>query len=559
MSGRHRKSESDANDLLQVTFNTRTISPLAKDLLLRSRLDSDSNESSPGADVSTSESPSTSPRPTAPKPKGAALKRCPCGNSSGGKSWVLKCTSCTQSWHNTCANLKGNLPKTTIDQLDHWLCPWCFVCPYEPPTNHKSIASASALAATVLSDTIVTVVEDSIKTSLTYHNTEFLTSIRMELDKLSEGVQEFAKGRNFSSAAEMPPQGHVEPVESVKEDIEEPLCDAFSCYKENFITNEEAATLVSFFEQEEFVTEGSRKVVMYGEKYHYKGSSSQSKPIPDSLNWLIEKIKAEQGLQYDLNQILVNKYEPSDALPLHSDNEGSIKPESSIFTVSLNSSGKIGFSNVKTKEKQELNVEANSLYEMSRQSQNYFKHEVCPNATNQSRYSITLRSVHWTNYNSTCAIGDSNFGRIEFGSGHGKVGTATPGIREWAPCVKDIKPSVCASYRNVVVMCGTNDLKNKDCDVRTIYQVYKGKIEQIREENQACNLFVCPVLPSRNRNLNHKINDFNWYLFNDLQHDSLRVHIVQGFNEFADHSGVLRPSLHDLRTPNDTLHINDKG
>ena len=466
MSNRHRKSESDANDLLQVTFPNQTISPLAKGLLLRSRLASDSNDSS-GTELSNSEISNTSPRPSVSKSKGPALKRCPCGNSSGGKAWLLKCNSCTQSWHNTCANLKGNLPKSTIDQLDHWQCPWCYVCAYEPPSSHKSIASASALAATVLSDSIVTVVEDSIKTSLTVQNNEFLSSIRMELDKLSEGVKEFAQNRPFSGTTdtEMATERYQKPVESSKEDVEEPQCEAFSDYRENFITPEEASTLVSFLEQEEFVTEGSRKVTMYGEKYHYKGSSGQSKPIPDSLKWLIEKIKTEKGLQYDLNQILVNRYEPSDTLPLHSDNEGSIKPDSHIFTVSLNAAGKIGFSNIKTKLEQELDVEANSLYSMSRQSQNYFKHQVKPNVSTESRYSITLRCVHWTYYNSTCAIGDSNFGRIEFGSGLGKVGTVTPGTREWAPCIKDIKPSICASYRNVVVICGTNDLKAKDSKV----------------------------------------------------------------------------------------------
>lgn len=453
------------------------------------------------------------------------------------------------------------MPKSVIEQLDHWQCPWCYICPYDPPSSHKSIASASVLAATALSDSIVTVVEDSIKTSLTVHNAEFLSSIRMELDKLSEGVKEFAESRSCPDATESTTQWHSqEPVESISEDMEESLCEPFSSYTENFITPEEASNLVTFLDQEEFVAEGSRKVIMFGEKYHYKGSSGQSKPIPESLVWLTEKIKADKELQYDLNQILINKYEPSDALPLHSDDEGSIKPDSSIFTVSLNATGKIGFSNISTKIQQELNVESNSLYEMSRQSQNYFKHQVHSNTSTEARYSITFRCVHWTYYNSTCAIGDSNFGHIGFGSGLGKVGASTPGIREWAPCIKDIRPSVCASYRNVVVMCGTNDLKANDCDVRKIYQAYKGKIEQIREMNKKCSLLVCPVLPSRDRSLNCKINDFNWYLINDLQHsDNLQAHIIQGFEEFADQSGVLKSYLHDRRTPNDTLHINSKG
>ena len=96
---------------------------------------------------------------------------------------------------------------------------------------------------------------------------------------------------------------------------------------------------------------------------------------------------------------------------------------------------------------------------MTRQSQNFFKHQVLRNDSNNVRYSITLRCVHWANFNSTYAVGDSNFGGIEFGSGRGKVGNATPGFRDWAACVKESVPSKCASYRNSVVMCGKITLK----------------------------------------------------------------------------------------------------
>ena len=63
----------------------------------------------------------------------------------------------------------------------------------------------------------------------------------------------------------------------------------------------------------------------------------QKGPIPEALIPLIDKIKNDMRLQYDLNQVLVNKYENSATLPPHSDDEGSIKPDSSIFTVSLGS------------------------------------------------------------------------------------------------------------------------------------------------------------------------------------------------------------------------------
>ena len=132
---------------------------------------------------------------------------------------------------------------------------------------------------------------------------------------------------------------------------------------------------------------------------------------------------------------------------------------------------------------------------MTRQSQKFYKHHVLPNNSHNVRYSITLRCVHWTNFNSTYDVGDSNFGGLEFGSGRGTVVTATRGFRDWAACVKDIIPTKCAPYRNVVVMCGTNDLKISNNNVLETHQVLKGKVEQIREVNQDGNIFF-PVLPS---------------------------------------------------------------
>ena len=541
-----RHSSVTKDDFIDVTFNkSQIISPLAKQL-----------QNNTGADAnSISVDPSSSK-----SKKGPALKRCPCGSSSGGKAWLLKCTACEQMWHNSCANLKGNLPKSTVDQLDHWQCPWCFTSPFEPPKKHKSVSTAKALTNTVFSDAIVTQIEQSIKSSVLAQNAELLTSIRSDLDKLSKGVTEFAKNSHGheTKGTDKPLQEHDASISSVKNDMVPPKCDAFFSYKDNFVSDEQAADLIAFFDSEEFKVEGSRKVASYGERYHYKGSTGSEKPIPEALTWLIEKVKSNMKLQYDLNQVLVNKYESAAALPSHSDNEGSIKPDSSIFTVSLGSSGKILFSNLISEGEQELTVEPKSLYEMTRQSQNFYKHQVLPNESNTVRYSITLRSVHWTNFNSTYAVGDSNFGGIEFGSGRGKVGKATPGFRDWAACVKDIVPTKCASYRNVVIMCGTNDLKNNKNDVLGTYKVLKGKIEQIRSVNEHGNIFVCPVLPSRDLAINQRINEFNRYLFHDLQQSNLGVNFVHGFNEFAAH-GVLKDTLHDKRTPKDVLHINVKG
>ena len=234
-----------------------------------------------------------------------------------GKAWLLKCTACEQMWHNSCANLKGNLLKSTVDQLDHWQCPWCFTSPFEPPKKHKNVTTAKALTNAVFSDAIVTQIDQSTKSSVLAQYAELLKGSR-NLPKIVM-VNGHETKRTYK-----PLQEHDASISSVKNDIVPPQCDAFSSYKDNFVLEEQAADLIAFFESEAFKVEGSRKVASYGERYHYKGSTGSEKPIPEALTWLIEKVKSNMKLQYDLNQVLVNKYEYAASLPSHSDNEGSI-------------------------------------------------------------------------------------------------------------------------------------------------------------------------------------------------------------------------------------------
>ena len=94
-------------------------------------------------------------------------------------------------------------------------------------------------------------------------------------------------------------------------------------------------------------------------------------------------------------------------------------------------------------------------------------------------------------------------------------------------------------------MVGTNDLKLPDCNVR--------------ELNPRCNIYVCPVLPSRSHKINEKIFQFNGLLFDDLVKSSINVNLVQGLGEFIDRGNLLKTKLHDQRTNEDVLYINDHG
>ena len=115
------------------------------------------------------------------------------------------------------------------------------------------------------------------------------------------------------------------------------------------------------------------------------------------------------------------------------------------------------------------------------------------------------------------------------------------------------------SFKNIVTMCGTNNLKIDDANVINVYKTYKGKLEEICKRSPKCNIFVCPVLPSRDHKINERIFEFNRLLFDDLVHSNLRISLVRGLNVFLDKHFCLKAAFHDRRTDSDILHINGFG
>ena len=310
------------------------------------------------------------------------------------------------------------------------------------------------------------------------------------------------------------------------------------------------------------------ETVMMSEYYKYMGSKTRPKSYPESIVRIMEKLNKDFGTKhrdscyhYQVNSCLVNKYEgDSSDLPEHSDNEGDICPWSSIFTISIGSTRTVTLRNTQDNVETTVFCNGRSLYQMTRHSQDFYKHQIKtdPGQENSRRYSLTFRAIHWSNFNSTLLVGDSNFGKIQFGVGKGKVGQATPGFRSFVPQVEDIDPLACTSYKNIVVMAGTNDLKKNMTDegILELYKTLKTKILQIRKYNPRCRLFVCPVLPTKSTVINKKIFMFNKYIVNDLLQCDLHVVLVEGFRDFVDNQTSLLKHVFAVNDPNDTLHVN---
>ena len=350
----------------------------------------------------------------------------------------------------------------------------------------------------------------------------------------------------------------------------------------DFTEQEEAVELTRFLESCTFKQENGHSVLSFGESYQYIGSKSSSEvpPIPDTLKPFIDRINSLQAGLYSskfpqdsnapqINSCLINRYEgPNSFLPRHSDNEVTIHPESSIFTLSIGQSSTINFIEQQSGSETELTCPGHSLYHMTRRSQEVFDHFISKGSIESGiRYSLTFRCVSWKNKNSTCLLGDSNTGLLKFGSDkRGTFGELMPGHKFWAPRIKDIDPVSCMGYANVVLLCGINDIRQPDVmsknDVASCYYQLKLKIRQIKQLSPSTKaVFVCRLLPTKDNSLNMKVDTFNRMLYFDLIPSCKYVVYVGGFERFA-HNHVLADDLskqYDRHGRPDILHLNKSG
>ena len=416
-----------------------------------------------------------------------------------------------------------------------------------------------------------------------------MKTMQASLAKLQDNVAEFSQKQDDPPRITTPIIENISPSAPIHVPHKQEPMHGLT---ENFVDEDSARSLMDFLNASTFNDENGHSVLSFGTSYKYTGSRStgQNQAIPQELHPLLDKVNNLQNETFynqypdykkygrpapTINSLLINKYEgPNSYLPKHSDNENSIHCESNIFTLSLGAESTIKFSpKTLASENDELDsvtCRHRSLYSMSRKSQEFFEHEIKAGSTgNDTRYSLTFRSISSWNKNSTCIIGDSNTGRLNFGTDKKKTfGELMPGHRFWAPTVDSIDPSVCSSYQNVVLMCGINNIKKvgtiNPYELDSIYQLYVSKIKEIRHINPKCKIYVCPILPTKNFELNQCALYFNNLIFTDLVEKDLGVQYVKGFNSFLerDHSGLLAQDLSrelDKQGRQDFLHLNLSG
>ena len=505
------------------------------------------------------------------------MAKCPCSKSDL-ESYKIKCSQCKQKWHTPCANISSkSITEKCIEELERtWSCPWCYVSPYTRPDGHPSLQCENKLMGAVvsvavhekLSETFGSQIEEIcsntnriIVEQLERHSDK----VAEELKKLEDLRQELLMQTQRSSPAA--PQQDLHETDNATKPLFEALqnpCKHVDHYMEHFLDPEEENTknLVSFLGKVKFSKVHGRQVASFGEEYSYVGAPNSNKnDIPTQLQALIEKIKTlDQYNNSELNQIVINKYTGDDSyLPDHSDDESSIKPESDIFTVTIGAPRTIKFNDKCRGQCEELTPENNSLYVMSQNSQFYWSHRIDKESSDLStRYSITLRSVGKNFKNSTVIIGDSNTKHLKFSQGKpkeiGTFGYMMPGKRVEAFHIRQIEPQSCIGYRNAIIHCGINDVRDRspgreasDPDPSDVEEHFNNLILKVKEIKNLCpytSVIISPILPTKSIKLNERAVKFNRLLTHYIMHDKASEGVrAMNLENFVNSEGTLIENL----------------
>ena len=214
---------------------------------------------------------------------------------------------------------------------------------------------------------------------------------------------------------------------------------------------------------------------------------------------------------------------------------------------------------------------------MTRASQDIFRHSIARNqslSASDTRFSLTFRSLHWRNNNSTVIIGDSNTGSLKFfnfggdapSNLNGTFGNAMPGKRVAAFTVDQLDPFKCTGFNNIVVHCGVSSIRLDDVvtedNVREVYVCFKTKISDIISVNKRARVYVSTLLPTKCENVNTKLKLFNHLISNDLSKSFKNIRVINNFSRFSDVAGFLAPGLsreYNSHGEPDQLHLNDSG
>jgi hypothetical protein len=360
-------------------------------------------------------------------------------------------------------------------------------------------------------------------------SSDSMNDLSAKFDQLQTSVDRFVIPSTlgkFACGSRPPPNVHGQPAPDATPPA--PACNpakAYEDYVQKFVSQDMSTDLTTFLSSTSFAEKKGRAVAAFGQVYTYTGSGPpKSTPIPEPIKKLIERIETDYP-DHGINSCVVNRYSGSESfLVEHQDNEKDIRAGSNIFSVSLGSTTTLKFRDWLGESEKTLSIEGDSLYVMSQPSQYYWKHRIdnSEHDTESLRYSITLRSVHKSNKNSTIILGDSNT-RFLLPTDSAIFGKDMTGHRELTFHIREINPELCAGYQNIVVHTGINDINEYSKgreetdpppdDVDSHFALLVNKLNEIQRLCPYARLIVSPILPTKLPYLNARAMKFNNLLF----------------------------------------------
>lgn len=275
-----------------------------------------------------------------------------------------------------------------------------------------------------------------------------------------------------------------------------------------------------------------------------------------------------------LNSCLITRYKDGGShIPKHSDNESAIDPESVIVTASFGAERKIKFMCARNNEEKTLNLKDNSVFVMTRESQDHWQHEIAPtpederveSPSNGMRYSFTFRHISPHFMNSTVLIGDSNTKYVKFGNDDRSLGKWMPGKSIRAYKIEDI-PSAheIGPYRNIIIHTGINNLTDDlhRASNGSLIRQLKAKCSGIHGTYPNARIFISLLLPTKSRMVNSRVNQLNGAIL-DMVFGQKNMFIIDN-SILSDGNGCL-PSKYgrfigyDTPNANDIVHLGKVG
>lgn len=139
---------------------------------------------------------------------------------------------------------------------------------------------------------------------------------------------------------------------------------------ENFITEDEEKKILLAINSYTWNDTLTRRTQQYGYLYNYNNyNCTKTEPIPDSFNFIVEKIVLNFGIKPE--QVIINEYLPGQGISKHTDSNVF---GNEIFSLSLNSDTIMEFSNENENEKIERILKRRSILLMKDDARHLWKH-----------------------------------------------------------------------------------------------------------------------------------------------------------------------------------------